>query len=312
MKYGNPRLFLVTGGFVLVGIVVLIVLQEGVPLSSSFLGANVPSRTGAPTASPLMVQPPVAEPLSPANTTPTAVRDRRTAVAGESSSPREVVHVQNGPLSIIDVLIQAADHLLAPAAAESAGAAPTPVATTAALLVTEDTFSASTRKWPVLTEPTWSTDYVDGRYHLMLDGQNNGSVSTSIGAENYRLGVDLRVDEGSAGLVFLSAEPTTFYHLLISSDATFAIQMQQVGHRFTNLIAWQRSNVLRRGSGEINKLRVERQGSIIRFYANDQVLTDFVVPQGKLQNRSGFSIAGTNGQGQASFDNLRVEHFPDT
>ncbi len=174
-----------------------------------------------------------------------------------------------------------------------------------------DAFDTPTGTWPVRAQATWSTSYQEGRYQLQLNGQPTGSVSVALPDQNYRLSVDIAVTQGEGGLVFLAAEPTTFYRLLIRSDGTYALQQSNTTST-TNLVDWTASAALQRGVANSNRLRVERVNGVVRFFANDDAsaLTEFTVPAGIITNHYGFSVASPNGDALATFDNLRVERLP--
>jgi hypothetical protein len=177
----------------------------------------------------------------------------------------------------------------------------------------DDTFDSAVSGWPVRETSTASAAYVDGRYQLTLNGQTTIGVSTFLPTPNYRLSLDVTIGEGSAGIVFLSAEPTTFYHFVVSTDGAYAIQMlDQVTNRLSNVVDWTQTAVVQRGAGATNRLRVERRGPQVTFFVNDQLLTEFPIPPGQVTNQYGFALTSPTAQGQASLDNLVGERLPDS
>lgn len=175
----------------------------------------------------------------------------------------------------------------------------------------DDTFSEPTSNWPVRDTGTASAEYTNGRYRLTVTGQTSTGVSTVLPARNYRLSVDVTVTQGSAGIVFLSAAPTAFYHFLIDTEGSYAIQkVQQNMNNATTVVDWTKHAALQNGNDAVNRLRIERQGSTITFFANDQLLNTFELPVGELTNQYGFALTSEARQGEATFDNLVVERLP--
>lgn len=204
-----------------------------------------------------------------------------------------------------------------PAAVPTAAATPTPQHTALAddqpIIVWDssisDSFDSSASGWLVRTTTRSSAGYQDGRYRLTLSGQTDLGVSTALHADEYRLSADVSIQAGSAGLVFLAAEPTTFYRLLISGDGTYAIQSrQQDALSPLNLVGWTESTALRRGPDATNRLRVERTGELVRCFANDRLLAELTLSDGSFTAQYGFALSDATGQGEATFDNLVAEY----
>lgn len=170
-----------------------------------------------------------------------------------------------------------------------------------------DDFSNPASGWIERTTKTWKTDYVDDSYLVELTGRPAYSVTTPLPTENYQLGIDVNVTQGAAGVVFLSSEPDVFYRLLIRNDGAYTIQSaSQANTAIMPIVDWTISDAVLL-SGAMNRLRVDRQGNTIRFFANNQPLTVFTIPSGQYQNVYGFALLGTNGQAQAFYDNLVIE-----
>jgi hypothetical protein len=179
----------------------------------------------------------------------------------------------------------------------------------------EDTFATEVNGWPTGETETWTAGYVDQRYQLKLSGQTSIGFTTPIPADQYRLGIDVAVAEGAAGVVFLFAEPATSYRFILSADGAYAIERQEGNattkeNIVTKIIDWTEHAALKKIAGETNRLTIEREGDRIRFTANDQLLTEFAVPPGPFVNRYGFVLTSRTGNGAATFDNLRGERLP--
>jgi hypothetical protein len=182
--------------------------------------------------------------------------------------------------------------------------APTPTPEVKTFVV--ENFESTTNGFLTRETSTSSAGVVDGQYRLKLAGQQNIGFTTPLPASDYRLSFDLSVQQGGAGLVFLVAPPATTYRLLITPDGAFALERQDEAAA-TQLLSWTESAALRTGSEAVNRLQIERRGNQMRFFANDELLTDYTIPEGEFENRYGFVLASRSGQGQALFDNLRGE-----
>jgi len=172
-----------------------------------------------------------------------------------------------------------------------------------------DAFDTATNGWPTAATDTWSAGYVDGRYQLALNGRTSINFTTALPAENYRLGVDVTVNQGGAGLIFLFGEPAVTYRIIFSNDGAYAIERVE-GETIVKVVDWTANPNLVSTPGSSNRLEVERRGPIVNFFANGQLLTDFTIPEGEFVNRYGFVLTARSGQGQATFDNLLAERLP--
>lgn len=178
------------------------------------------------------------------------------------------------------------------------------------LFIDED-FSSQAAGFPTRETPTWSAGFVDQRYQLVLNGQTSIGFTAAIPTNNYRLDVDVAVEQGGAGVVFLYADPETTYRILITTDGAYALERQS-NNEVTKLMDWTESPALQRGPGVTNRLRIERQGDLVRFFANDQPLTEYRIAPGPFVNRYGFVLTSKSGLGKATFDNLRGERLPNS
>ncbi len=194
-------------------------------------------------------------------------------------------------------------------------ATPVPIVTeTAPSTPTADVFIQETFDVPALAFPErettrWSVGYVDQRYQFKLNGQTLIGASLALPAENYRLGVDIAVTEGGAGIVFLFSQPATRYHVIFSPDGMYSIERLD-NNVVTKIVDWTASPALQKTPGATNRLEIERSGGTVRFFANDQLLTDFTVPAGEFEPQFGLVLTSGQGQGEATFDNLLGERLP--
>jgi hypothetical protein len=191
---------------------------------------------------------------------------------------------------------------------------PTAVATPtrAGTVFLVETFDAPGGTWIERQTDTRSAVFVDGTYALTLTGAANTGVSSRLDFDAYRLGVDVWMERGGAGLVFIAAEPATFYRFLIRPDGTYAIQAQrQQEDIVTDLVAWTDSAAIRRGTDVLNRLQVERSDDVIRCFINNEPVIELTVPAGEFVGQYGLTLAALDAQGRARFDNLRVERLED-
>jgi hypothetical protein len=191
-----------------------------------------------------------------------------------------------------------------PDVAEDASPAP------AARVFIDESFDAASGDWPSQTSDRWSAGYDNGRYQLTLSGQTSIGVNARPPDDvtDYSIDVDVAVDAGGAGVVFLFAEPQQSYWLLISSDGAYAIQYED-GDEVVQIRDWTPNDALRADPGATNRLRFERNGATISFFANDTPLTTFDIPDGEWTNRFGLVLTARSGDGSATFDNLRGERL---
>lgn len=250
----------------------------------------------------------------------TATIERRTLVRGESDTsgtpestpiPEDAAGAagtssSNAPSAASEASTTPAAGGLDGTAAASSRASSFPPDTAAPLV--DDSFSSSASGWIVRDAATWSAAYTEGQYQLALHGQNNLNLSSSIPARDYQLSVDVAVTQGGAGVVFLAAKPATFYRIMINGDGFYALQLQRQND-VLDIIPWTASDSLRRQVGVAQRLHIERRGTTIQVFANDQVLLRWSIPAGDTVNQYGFAITAQQGAALAKFDNLVVEQF---
>lgn len=253
---------------------------------------------------------------------PTATIGRRTLVRGESDTSATL---ESAPIPEDAASAAGTSSSGAPSAASAPGTAPgtgrldtsaaTPASPRASSFpldtaepLVQDSFGSSASGWIVRDAATWSAAYTEGQYQLALHGQNNLNLSSSIPAGDYQLSVDVAVTQGGAGVVFLAAKPATFYRIMINVDGLYALQLQREND-VLDIIPWTASDSLRRPAGAAQRLHIERRGTTMQVFANDQVLLRWSIPAGDTVNQYGFAITAQQGAALARFDNLVVEQF---
>lgn len=171
----------------------------------------------------------------------------------------------------------------------------------------EDGFNSADSGWPVRSTQTSSAAYANGQYQLSLNAQAAIVVSSPLDAEAFRLEADVIVRNGNGGLIFLAAQPATFYRVLIRADGTYAVQMQQGTDTITELVGWTASPALRVGIDALNKIQVERRGDRVDIAANGQPVATLTIAEDEVAGQFGFVLTSETGQAQAAFDNLIVQ-----
>ena len=255
--------------------------------------ALVPERSASPTleatiALPSATSTAVSEPTPPVPTTFTATPEPTPPVPPTSTAT-----------------------LVEPSNTPEVTTAGTPTTSEDVSVFVQDDFENPASGWPTRETESWSAGYVNGRYQLTLKNQRTIGFSSPLSLDNYRLAVDLTVtSQASAGLIFLFANPTTFYHFVVTAEGAYALQRIE-GDKVINVENGVENSAFRRPIGTPNHLQIERQGGTVRFFANDQLLTTFTVPEGQFDNRYGFVLTSPRNQGRATFDNLRGERIPE-
>jgi hypothetical protein len=137
-------------------------------------------------------------------------------------------------------------------------------------------------------------------------------VSIPLPDADYRITVDvIPGQQGDVGLIVLFDGATSFYQLGLRPNGSYTTQRLDED-TITNVTEWANNSELKPGAGVANRIRMERQGSTVSFYANGQFLTDFTVPDESFRNRFGFTITSPTSQGEVGFDNLVGEVLNDS
>lgn len=170
-----------------------------------------------------------------------------------------------------------------------------------------ETFDTPNQQWITRSTSTASSAYVDGAYQLQLIDQADIGVTHVLPTPSYRLSVDLRVEEGNAGLILFAVKPTTFYRLLFSPQGRFALQLQdQATGNAQYLIDWTTPPSTPEQVPAVQHVVVERGTTTVRIFVNNQPIGEFALPEGNVINQYGFVLESATKRGLATFDNLVV------
>lgn len=137
-----------------------------------------------------------------------------------------------------------------------------------------DNFSNPSSGWPVLEDANYLFGYANGEYRILVRPTEAGAgASPDFQASDYIVSVDLRNPngvDGSYGLAFgIAAGWSTFYTLEIYPDGWYGLYRWD-----PDIITLSQaySPAINQGSAS-NQIKVERNGGLIKAYANGQLLT---------------------------------------
>jgi hypothetical protein len=146
-----------------------------------------------------------------------------------------------------------------------------------------DYFDNPASGWPIFDSSYLEIEYTAGEYHIRLWNRNWGIlVRPGFQSSDYIVSVDLRNawnTTGAYGIVFgLSADWSTFYSLEI--DRNQPMHQNRYGiYRYDPqgvvTLAWGDSTAIYPGVNT-NQIMVERNGAVIKAYANGQLLTTLI------------------------------------
>jgi hypothetical protein len=260
--------------------------EQATPVPSTSdvaLGVSSPRATASATATATL--PPTTATAPPVSTTAVAVNTSTEApVPTETPMPTEAPVPTETPVPTQEPAPTASDALVA------------------------ERLPIELSDWPTRESDTTSMRYEADQYQLALNGQPNVSVASVIPVDSYRLSIDIALAAGEAGVIFLAVEPSSFLRIMFNTEGEYALQeVQQNSTDVALLEEWTASTALE-GTEPI-RVQIERQGNTIRFFANDQPLTTFDVPNGDVTNQAGVALATASEQGRATFTALVVEQL---
>ncbi len=176
----------------------------------------------------------------------------------------------------------------------------------------EDDFSDPQSGWEAGADADGEWGYKDGVYRIAVDvpdlaiwantRQREDWSDLVVEVDAYRAAGPL---DNQYGVVVRYRDRANFYLFSVASDGLYSVQMLR-GDQWIDLHPWTVSQAIRGESG-VNALRVECQGSAMRFFANGEFLTEVVdttFPSGSVG-----LLAGSFAEGGVvvDFDNLVVQ-----
>jgi hypothetical protein len=175
------------------------------------------------------------------------------------------------------------------------------------LIRSSETFEKPSN-WPANQDQGWASGYQEGHYFLKLDGQQTISYRVPLESTEFRISAEVRVNDGYAGLVFLSGESNDLYRFQVDNAGRYRLARRQ-GADITALIDWTAAAALKSGSEEVNQIEVWRVENEVLLYANQTKLATYTLPAGaNLQPLVGLTLdaLARDQVAQAFFDNLVV------
>jgi len=175
----------------------------------------------------------------------------------------------------------------------------------------EDDFSNLQSGWETGGDTDGEWGYRDGVYRIAVEApdmaiwanrrQREEWTDMIVEVEAYRASGPI---DNQYGIIVRYRDQGNFYLFSVASDGLYAVQMLR-NDQWIDLHPWTASQAVRQDSG-VNALRVECEGSVMRFFANDQFLTE--VDDATFPSGSVGLLAGTFAEGGVviHFDNLEV------
>lgn len=251
-------------------------------------------------------QQPVASP--PAVSEPAAVEPAPRATATARPPTAVPATATTVPPTAVPATASAQPATATAQAVASPSSAPSAPVVAGGEVFLEDTFDSPATGWPVRTSGPWLADYVDGQYETRLTGDSEAGVAYPMKSGDYRMAVDVSVETGAAGMLFLYSQPSSYYWAGVGADGSFGVERID-GDQVIPVIAWQPQAAVPR-DGKPAHLTIQRQGDILMVMVGDAHLAHFPVPSGSWENRYGFVVSPRDGVAVARYDNLRGERFP--
>lgn len=184
------------------------------------------------------------------------------------------------------------------------------------ILVSDDFTQFDPQKWWVEEDSFGRTFVANGQLFVEINQPNTIQYATLRNLEraDFSVQVDATLVSGgrSSQAILFRKQPTgAFYRFAISDNGTWSVDRLDAANTWVNLTPtgrWEKADVINRGLGQTNRLRVSAQGTIVVFEINDTVVLrneqfDTAFLTGKISLSAGsFSQPGT----RVAFDNFVV------
>jgi hypothetical protein len=155
----------------------------------------------------------------------------------------------------------------------------------------EDNFESLDPGWG---EGSSSYGVKDGKFFIALEPQ---TWTTALNQANVFKELDVtalvtmaKCDDptlGAGGLVFWAEDYANYYAMLVAGDGRVAVMRHAAGNRLLQAVPWKASEVIKRGVGETNELRVVTKGHVATLYINGSQVATF-----KGQHPEGGGLVG--------------------
>lgn len=141
-----------------------------------------------------------------------------------------------------------------------------------------DEFSDPNSGWPVTSDTNKQIEYLEGEYRILFktEKQSMWVRKPGLQVENYSLQVDMRNVTGANGLYGLifgiSGDWSTLYSFVIQPTGEYSLdQFDNATTEKWTTLASGLSEAIHQGTA-VNRLRIDWAGTLIKIYANDQLL----------------------------------------
>jgi uncharacterized repeat protein (TIGR01451 family) len=171
------------------------------------------------------------------------------------------------------------------------------------------------RGWALVPDYTGEAGIIEGEYYLRSTTTNQ--IVNSVSPLDYlptqfSIEADARRTEGTDtryGIVFNWLDLDNFYVFFINPEnSSYALYKYQSG--WTGLVPWATAASIKQGNAT-NHLKVERDGSQIKLYANNVLLVTYS-DTSITNGQAGLQLWGTSDlPAEAKFDNFMVWSYPD-
>jgi hypothetical protein len=109
-----------------------------------------------------------------------------------------------------------------------------------------------------------------------------------------------------SGLLFWARDCGAWYCLLINPNGWYAVQRYEDG-RFIMPVSWRESDVIAKGEGRVNQVKVVTEGNRATIFINGEKVNSFTGLPPKGGTLIGFRVAsGPDGSNAVAFSDLRV------
>lgn len=179
-----------------------------------------------------------------------------------------------------------------------------PCALRACQLSFSDDFSNIESGWGTIHDPDYSMDYYMGQYRMTV---GEGWIAWSLqdfGVSDYRVELDaLPATNLYGGMGIFFGVTNSGFYLFEISDGYYSLWRNATGTwTWTALINWTQSSAVHPGF-QTNRLAVDRKGSSIKVYVNNQLLG--TVTDGTYKGtRVGMAVEAYSGTFDGRFDNF--------
>ena len=144
-------------------------------------------------------------------------------------------------------------------------------------------------------------NYTDSEYYSW-SGANQPFGDAVIEVDSQLVGGS---DDNWQGIYCRRADENNYYYAAYSADGYFDAHARVDGE---NVVAYdpERSDVIRQGAGEVNRMRLACVGDTVRFWVNDELLIEFTDDQ-LAEGDIALGVSALAGEySEAAFDNLIV------